>query len=378
MGQRGSWALTPPPPTSGTTPTQHRARNRHTREGASAPRGGRAPREGCTVEGRARWELVGLPESLQPPKPRCQHHKELLLPLGPGTPSTGTLGAPTGAASSQRAPAQRGLSLPASPTSFLQGFSPQNRCRGLYVTQFVRLRHRLIVPFPWQRAAEPENGPRCSKTRVRCSKMGQDAQKTATGSLGLPGTGRGTAPRCGDRDSSRPRSLGAPSSGAQRVLHLSSPTFGDRDGPGRALPTPWPYQAGCTGHRAPRHSQSSREGCRLGTSRLLPGRGSPTAPAPPDGLRARGAGKEAAPDCCGARLGWKKAAARGDGGQNWVRAASARLQPPSPGFQRCAEQEGDGRSQLVVTLPVPKRGNAPRGSPWLSITLCTTSSSPTM
>lgn len=54
------------------------------------------------------------------------------------------------------------------------------------------------------------------------------------------------------------------------------------------------------------------------------------------------------------------------------------LQPPSPGFQRCAEQEGDGRSQLVVTLPVPKRGNAPRGSPWLSITLCTTSSSPTM
>lgn len=208
--------------------------------------------------------------------------------------------------SSQRAPAQRGLSLPASPTSFLQGFSPQNRCRGLYVTQFVRLRHRLIVPFPWQRAAEPENGPRCSKTRVRCSKMGQDAQKPATGSLGLPGTGRGTAPRCGDRDSSRPRSLGAPSSGAQRVLHLSSPTFGDRDGPGRALPTPWPYQAGCTGHRAPRHSQGSREGCRLGTSRLLPGRGSPTTPAQPDGLRARGAGRQAAPDCCGARLGWKK------------------------------------------------------------------------
>lgn len=306
MGQRGSWALTPPPPTSGTTPTQHRARNRHTREGASAPRGGRASREGCTVEGRTRWELVGLPGSLQPAKPRCQHHKELLLPLGPGTPSTGTLGAPTGAASCQRAPAQHGLSLPASPTSFLQGFSPQNRCRGLYVTQFVRLRHRLIVPFPWQRAAEPENGPRCSKTRVRCSKMGQDAQKPATGSMGLPGTGRGTAPRCGDRDSSRPRSPGAPSSGAQRVLHLSSPTFGDRDGPGRALPTPGSCQAGCTGHRAPRHSQGSREGCRLGTSRLLPGRGSPTAPAPPDGLRARGAGKEAAPDCCRARLGWKK------------------------------------------------------------------------
>lgn len=50
------------------------------------------------MEGRARWELVGLPESLQPAKPRCQHHKELLLPLGLGTPSTGTLGAPTGAA----------------------------------------------------------------------------------------------------------------------------------------------------------------------------------------------------------------------------------------------------------------------------------------
>lgn len=74
----------------------------------------------------------------------------------------------------------------------------------------------------------------------------------------------------------------------------------------------------------------------------------------------------------------EKAAARGDGGQSWVWAASARLQPPSRGFQCCAEQEGDGRSQLVVTLPVPKQGNAPRGSPWLSITLCTTSSSPTM
>lgn len=299
---------------------------------------------GCTAKGRARWELVGLPGSLQPSKPRCQHREDPLLPLGPGTPSTGTLGAPMGAASSQRGSAQHGLPPPASLTSLLRGLSPQKRCRGLYVTQFVRLRHRLTVPFPWQRAAEPENGPRCSKTGARCSKMGQDAQKPAAGSEGLPGTGRGTAPRCRDRDGGRPRSPGAHSLGAQRVLRLSSPMSGERDGSTRALPTPGPCQAGCTGRRAPRHSQGSREGCRLGTSRLLPGRGSPTAPAPPDGLRARRAGRHAATERCGAGLvpplGWKKLQQEGTEDRAGHGEQALACSPQATGFSLVQSKKG--------------------------------------